>query len=194
MKPLVVLVGNSRKKLDRLKKLYSDNKPLIAHDVVVVYNGEEKYKCDLKTENNRQGRDVYMYHKAVMKWKRDFYFFMNDDIIHIEGTDWLENALRLKAEIVGAQTNLSSIVSSKIIKKLSGKNPSRGTNPQFIRTSAFGCTRDYFLRIWEESKGNSQRFEKNTLKLANSWAVLCDAFYIHDENLHSYFNYYRGQK
>ena len=195
MRPLVVLVGHTVKKLERLKKLYYNNKPFIKHDTVVVYNGEDKnYKCDLRTKNDQQGRDVYMYHKAVMKWKRDFYFFMNDDTVHIGGHGWLIWACCVNKEIAGMQTNLSSFVSIEQIKEITGKFPEKWKRwegvAQFIRTSSFGCTRKYFLTLWKVSGGNAQRFEKKTLQITNNYIVFPDPFYIHDSNLAPYFKYF----
>lgn len=194
MKILIVLVGHTPNKLDRLKKLYLDNKPQEKHRVIVIYNGSKKYrKADLYISNNLRSRDVGMYYEAIKHYKADFYFFLNDDIIYIKDNNWLNLALKLKTEVVGVQTNLSSIISMDIIKKVAKRIPDRwktwGKLPQFIRTSVFGCTREYFLRVWEISNNNSQEFEKNTLKLANSYGLFNDPFYIFDKNLKPYFDY-----
>ena len=190
MKILVVLVGNSVAKLRRLKNLYRENIPDETHMIIEVYNGNEDYPLVNKCENNRSGKDVAMYAHAVKRYKADFYFFMNDDVCYIKDKYWLENALRLKTEIVGIQTNLASIVPHKLIKKIAGgisqKIKAQGTYPQFIRTSAFGCTREYFLRVWKRATGSAQRFEKLTLRLAGSYALFADPWYIYDENLRPY--------
>jgi len=95
---------------------------------------------------------------------------MNDDIVYISGNKWLKFALDKGTEIVGTQFNLASILS-----------PSK--KPLFIRTSAFGCNRKFFLRLWEISGGNPQTFEKNTLNLTDNYSVFDNPFYIYDSNL-----------
>lgn len=194
MRLLVVLVGHTSDKLNRLKKLYNDNKPQEKHRIITVYNGSKNYRgADLYIPNDKKSRDVGMYYEAVKQYEADLYFFLNDDIVYIKDNNWLNIALKLKAEVVGVQTNLSSIVPMKMIKKITKTIPQRwikwGTIPQFIRTSSFGCTRDYFLRVWETSNKNSQKFEKNTLKLAKSYGLFNDPFYIFDENLKPYYEY-----
>jgi len=199
MEILVVLVGNSPKKLKRLQKLYANNIPKEKHRTIVVYNGSKNYnKINLYVPNNIRSKDIGMYYEAVKNYKADFYFFLNDDIIYIKDNNWLYTALKLQrnAEVIGVQTNLSSIISMNTIKKIATYVPAKwsgwGINPKFIRTSAFGCTREYFLRVWKASDGNGQKFEKNTLKLANSFGLFNDPFYIFDENLKPYFKYLQG--
>ena len=195
MKIAVVLVGNSKKKLKNLEKLYQKNKPLEKHKLIIVYNGKDNYTKAIKCKNDKKGRDAYMYYQAVKKYDAEFYFFMNDDIVYIKDKEWLSTAIRLKAEIVGVQPNLSAVVSTNVIKKIAKRVPTKwiqwGDTAQFIRTSAFGCTRDYFLRLWEASDGNAQKFEKRTLKIADSYAFFNNPFYIHDSNLAPYYKYFK---
>lgn len=190
IKILVVLVGHTSTKLDRLIKLYTDKKPNISHEVITVYNGKGNYSSTFCCKNDKNGRDVAMYAEAVGLVDADFYFFMNDDICYIKDKYWLENAVALKTEVIGVQTNLASIVSHKLIKKINGrlapKHIEQGTKPRFIRTSSFGCTKDYFLRVWKYAEGSAQRFEKATLKLAKNYALFTDSWYIYDENLKAY--------
>jgi len=190
MKITVVLVGHTRLKMDRLVNLYKLNKPLIKHKLVIVYNGEGFYDAEILCKNNKQGRDVAMYRKAIEFEPSDFYFFMNDDVCYIQDGLWLDHAISLKTEVVAVQTNLASVVPHRIIKKVRGSIPThhkrQGTTPKFIRTSAFGCTKEYFERVWEHAKGSAQRFEKATLKLANNVGYFMDSFYIYDENLKPY--------
>lgn len=199
MKILVVLAGHTPKKLERLQKLYTNNKPTDKHHTVVVYNGSKNYnKINLYIPNNIRSQDIGMYYEVVKNYKADFYFFMNDDVVYIKDNNWLNVAIKLTAdaEMIGVQTNLSSIVSMDIIQKIAKSIPYKwkkwGDSPQFIRTSSFGCTKECFLRIWKASEGSANKFEKNTLKLSNSHGFFNDPFYIFDENLKPYFEYLQG--
>jgi hypothetical protein len=139
-----------------------------------------------------------MYHKAVEYIEADYYFFMNDDVCYITGSQWLTNVLKAGTEVVGVQTNLASLLPIDVLKKVNPKMPEKWKQweqiPQFIRTSAFGCTPDYFLRVWNESNGDAQKFEKQTISLAKNWKIFENPFYIFDENLEIYFKYYKEKK
>lgn len=198
-KVVVVLVGHTKYTLDRLISLYTANKPEEDHKVIVVYNGGGFYPyADIECVNDLRGRDVSMYHKAVEYLEADFYFFMNDDICYIKDNKWLAQALKLDTEIVGVQPNLASLFPIEVLKLEAKTLPPKwkewGQKPKFIRTSAFGCTYDYFIRAWNASDGDSQKFEKQTIKIANSWSVFKNAFYIFDENIQPYFKYYKEKK
>ena len=87
MKPLVVLAGHIRWKIERLRQLYQQNKPDEEHDFVLVYNGEDAYdEADIYCQNDSISKDIGMYYEAVKRIKRPFYFFMNDDIVFIKGS------------------------------------------------------------------------------------------------------------
>jgi hypothetical protein len=192
---LVVLVGHDPKKLDRLKHLYELTKPKEKHDLCIVYNGEGIYPdADIICENSHKGKDVEMYARAVEFKEADFYFFLNDDVCYIKDEYWLAYALSFDVEVIGVQPNLASLIPHDIIKEVSGKitntQEKQGTIPQFIRTSSFGCTRDYFLRVWNQSSGSAQQFEKATLRMANSVGFFLDPFYIYDGNLDPYVRYF----
>ena len=194
MKPLVVMAGNKKSKIEKLRELYIRNKPDDAHDLVVVYNGEETYDgADIYCENDLTGKDIAMYHEAVRTIIRPFYFFLNDDIVHIRGKKWLRQALeKSQADIVGVQANLSSLVPLKLIEAVGGKQfPSLrwGARKVFIRCSAFACRRSFFLRLWKASSGDSDYFEKHTIKNAGSYALFDDPFYIFDSNLQPYYSF-----
>jgi hypothetical protein len=199
MKIVVVLVGHTSYKLDRLLSLYKANKPKEPHQLIVVYNGGGSYpSATIECMNDYNGRDVYMYNKAVEYIEADFYFFMNDDVCYIKDNKWLTQALKLGTEVVGVQPNLASIFPIEILTQETSKIPSRwktwGQTPQFIRTSAFGCTYSYFLKVWNASSGNAQKFEKQTISLAKTWSKFDNAFYIFDENIKPYFKYYKEKK
>ena len=194
MTPLVVLTGNSRWKTERLKRLYEQYKPCEQHDLIVVFNGDEAYDgADIYPRNDPTSRDIGMCYEAVRQVERPFYFFMNDDVVHIKGAEWLRYALeRSQADIVGVQTNLSSIVPLELIEALAGKGfPSLrwGTRVSFIRTSAFACSREFFLRLWEASGGDADYFEKHTIIRSKSYDIFEDPFYIFDTNLQPFYRF-----
>jgi hypothetical protein len=199
MKIIVVLAGHTYSKLQRLISLYKQNKPPEDHKVVIVYNGEDFYPdADIQCVNDKRGRDVYMYYRVVEYFEADYYFFMNDDICYIKGNKWLTQVIKANAEVVGVQANLASILPIEILIKENKNIPSKWRewegNPHFIRTSSFGCTQEYFLRVWNASNGDSQRFEKQTITLAQSWKVFSNPFYIYDSNLAPYKKYYKEKK
>jgi hypothetical protein len=196
MKIIVVLAGHTYSKLQRLMSLYQANMPSEDHQVIIVYNGKGDYlDADITCINDKNGKDVYMYHKAVEYLEADYYFFMNDDVCYIKDNKWLAKAIKANTEVVGVQANLASLFPIEVLVKENKNIPARWRDwkgkPQFIRTSAFGCTQDYFLRVWNASNGDAQKFEKQTITLAKSWKIFDNAFYIFDENLQPYFKYYK---
>lgn len=191
MKPLVVLVGHRKRKLKRLINLYLKNKPELEHDVFIVYNGEEPFSgADLYVKNDLRSRDIGKYYEAVKRHDRRFYFFMNDDIVHIEGKDWLQHALKKGTEIVGVQYNMTTMVPKEIILLVEEIGYPPLIWGKFLRTSAFGCTRDCFLRIWEKADGYGWKFEKQTIALSKSHAVFDDPYYIFDSDFEKYYKWY----
>jgi len=193
---IVVLVGHTLEKITTLKELYERNKPDIQHRVAIVYNGNKEYKeANDIILNNTTLRDIGMYWYAVNHYDSDRYFFMNDDVVFIKDNTWLEEANNKlnNADIVGVQSNLSSLFTMDVINKVTkGRYPQKwdkwGTTPQFIRTSNFACTKEYFIRLFNKYN-TAQLFEKNTILEADKWDLFDDKFHIYDSNLLKYKGY-----
>lgn len=192
----VVLVGHTLEKIQHLKTLYQINKPDMEHDLVVIYNGTKEYKeANCTILNNNTLRDIGMYWYAINLYHTNKYFFMNDDVVFIKDNLWLEEANKKldTCDIVGVQSNLSSLFSADIIKKVTkGHYPEKwvewGQTPQFIRTSNFACTKKYFIKLFNKYK-TAQSFEKNTIKETLQWSLFDDKFHIYDSNLLKYKGY-----
>jgi len=194
----VVLAGHSQTKIENLKKLYEKNKPSIEHKLYVIYNGYNIYSmANITVENNNRLRDIGMYWSAIHNTNSNNYFFLNDDVVYIKDNKWLNEAIEKleKAEIVGVQSNLSSLFNINIIKKVTNNRyPMKwekwGREPMFIRTSNFACNREYFCRLFNKSNQSAQVFEKQTIAEAKSWDLFDDKFHICDTNLFKYKDYF----
>lgn len=195
MRPLVIIASTNPVKAERVKQLYFKNRPDMEHDMVLIYNGDIPYsRADIYTVNDRIARDIGMYHEVVSKTGRPFYFFMNEDIVHIEGDEWLGHALEKGSELVGVQPNLASFIPLEMIEAVDGKNYPYvrwGNHTVHVRTSAFACTRDYFFRVWKICKGVAGVFEKNTIAYARDYSFFDDPFYICDSDSWPYHKYTR---
>lgn len=135
---LVVIVGHSAPKLAFALSLYMANKPQEEHDLFLAFNGNDIYElvdripevprncvCEPVVKTN-WGWDLGMYAEAVMNYKYDRYFFINDDVIKINGNKWLaefESEVKRGCGIVGVQ------------------------GQYFIRTTYYGATRTMWLSL-----------------------------------------------
>jgi len=195
MKPLVVIASTNPVKAEKVRELYFRNKPDIEHDMVLIYNGDTPYdRADMYTVNDRVAKDIGMYHEVVGKIDRPFYFFMNEDIVHVEGNEWLKHALGKGTELVGVQPNISSFIPLEMIEAVGGRNHPCvrwGNHTVYVRTSAFACTRDYFFRLWRICEGVAGVFEKSTIAYTRNYSLFDDPFYICDSNSWPYRKYMR---
>lgn len=152
---LIVIVGNSAKKLSDTLGLYYSCKPDRPHDVILIFNGQNVHElsefipevpdnciCEPIVMKN-WGWDFGMYYEAVTRFKYDSYFFLNDDVIKVEGNTWLDEfhqLLNADCGFVGVQGH------------------------HFIRTSYYGATRLFWLTMATAILSNCIEFSAYRLK------------------------------
>ncbi len=182
----VIAVGHTHTKFSNLLSLIPDE-----YTVVRVFNGENKRDDSFYMPNDPLGRDVSMYKKGVdMCPGENRFVFLNDDVQHLSREWWKLAHMFLyewkqTPDVVGV-ANLSSWVDKDKLDGHSKRHAiSQGTQPMFIRTSAFMATKGHFYNVYAESEGNAQTFEKGSLVNANR-AHLIPPQWAYDSNVAKY--------
>lgn len=134
---LVVIVGHDERKLLHAIDLYNMKRPKISHSLVAVCNGSKQgYISELRLPPTaigpviyrpNTGWDIAMYAEAVLRYKFERYWFMNDDIIHIERRRWLK---RFEFKMKDPNTGVVAV---------------QAGSPRNFRTTYFGTSRLFFL-------------------------------------------------
>lgn len=95
---LVVIVGHHEHKLLEAISIFDKKAPKSGFKVAVVCNGDypDKLVSDGMPDyveaviyRDNSGWDIAMYAEAVLRYKFDYYWFMNDDIWRIKDGSWL---------------------------------------------------------------------------------------------------------
>jgi len=179
---MIIIAGHTKKKMDYVCSIIPSE-----FNCIKIFNGVEKYPGAIITPNHHSGRDVDMYHKAMLTSDNNVFAFINDDIKYL-GEQFWEEYKNFNSDICGVG-NLASWVD---ISKLSGwiydKTLIQQKNQKkvmFIRTAAFITTKEYFLKVFSSCNNVAQKFEKNTLKFTSNYKLLNpeDAY---DTNIQNY--------
>ena len=161
--------------MDNLLSLLPENAT-----VFKVFNGKDPKEGELRVRNCKQGRDVAMYKAGLDATGWDYAAFVNDDMQHIDPGFW-----EATGDIVGCP-NLSTWVDyDKCDDKARAHHEKRGRELLFIRTAAFKMGAELFNRLWSESQGVANAFEKATLSTGADPNVLPPDWLI-DSNIARY--------
>jgi hypothetical protein len=193
----LVCVGNDPSKLLRLLKLVDQVRDEIPTRRVVVYNGPGTFNGAIKVPN--VGWDARMYYEGTSRTECARNIYLNDDVLHIEpgALAQMHDKLEEGFEVVGAQGNQASWCHPGFCPSMQRHRlEQQGDGLRFIRTHAFACTREYFYRVWILAKQNGDTngrgkhlahvFEKATILLAKSYALLPDPSLIYDSDTEPY--------
>lgn len=181
----VVAVGHTKEKFLRLLSMVPEG-----WNVFKVFNGKEYIEGGvIHCPNCPTGRDIKMYHLVISSLSPERWVCINDDVEHLSKEFWdtakTYCSTRYPFDIVGV-ANLASWADHTQLgepqKKLA---EAQGKDPLFVRTSAFMCTREHFLKCWEKCGGDAQAFEKSTLKESTN-SMLIPAAWAYDSNISPY--------
>ena len=162
----IIAVGHTSWKMKRLLAMIAQSNPGVPYELYTVYNGEG-FTPDLQVPNNMQGRDIAMYCAGLQQVKDDWAFFLNDDVCHLDDGWLLFASIWMKKgyDCVGCQPNLSHWVDYDQLNPQDLEfHKRRGRELQFVRTSHFAATRQWFIEGYQAAYGNAQAFEKGTLR------------------------------
>lgn len=182
----IVAVGHTPIKMDRLLAMLPADLPRSA-----VFNGDVARPDALHVQNDPVGLDIKMYQQGLTDSDVDKFIFLNDDMIYLGPEFWAQARAFIGGEIdveVMGVANLSHWIDyEKCNPKQKNWHQRRGRELQFLRTSAFCASRDYFDRVYKAARGNAQAFEKLTLRLAKSYRLI-EPIHAYDSNIRPFLN------